>query len=215
MYKSIKYIGSVFLVLTFSINSSTEKPWYEVLISEYPIQCYIIGATAALVIGTLSYNYYQAYTLNHEQLIEDCRSIYKNIYNDVQNYHDFYRSDVQISDWDLKEIIIDNQESYPFMMYYKSLIESSYRLHNHLVTLNKQLTKIDAHKKYLLAHNHSETTVHLQEMFLQLEIKGKQLQNYTIETITLVMILKNRIKLFKEYNDDCHSWSHAGQSRKH
>lgn len=211
---SIKKIGSVFLLLTFSTISASETPWHTIL-SQYPMQCYIAGAITTLIIGKLSYNYYQNHQETPELVIENCRSTYKNIYQEVQNYYSFYRSDVQISDWDLKEIIINNnQEPYPFMTYYKSLTRASWNLHNHLATLVKQLIKIDKHKKQLRVNRHSENTAHLRELFLQLEIKGKYLQEYTIKTITLIMILKNKIKLFKEYNDDCHLWAQTRQHNK-
>lgn len=215
MYKSIiTSIGYAFLLLTFSLSYSTEKTEYYTLISQYPTEYYILATGTVLAIGTLLYHYYQTIAWNYEQIIEDCRLIYKKIYQDIQDYHDFYHHDVQISDWELKETIIGTfQKPYPFMTYYTTLIKNSYRLHNHLALLNTQLIKINKIKKQL-RNNPSETTAHLQEIFLLLENKGKQLRKKTIKMITFLVILKNRIKLFKEYNDDCHNWSQTAHTSK-
>jgi hypothetical protein len=63
-------------------------------------------------------------------------------------------------------------------------------------------------------NRHSEKTGYLSEMLLHLETEGKLLQQYCIKTITLMVILKNKIKLFKEYNDDCHNWAQTKHNRK-
>ena len=168
-----------------------------------------------LTIGTLLYNYYQHKIINYEYIIQECRSLYKNIHHDVQHYHNLYHRDAQISNWDLKEMIIDNnQASYPFMTYYISLIKTSYHLHARLTALNKQLIKITHYKKQLYTNKYSEKKAYLQEMFQLLEMKGKELKKYIIETITLIIILKNKLKLFKEYHNDCHHWSQTTQKIK-
>lgn len=211
----IKYSLSIILLSHAIHNYPTENAWCNTLTSEYPVQCSLIGATAALILGTLSYNYYQNTMLNYEQVIENCRLKYKTIYQNVQKYHNFYYSDVQISDWDLKEIIVDNkEEKYPFMAYYTSLMKTSYHLRKHLNALNRQLTTIDTYQTQLSLKPCSEKSAYLQELFLQLSIKGRQLQEYIMETISLVVILKKRIKLFKEYHDDCHHWSQITKNRK-
>jgi len=151
--------------------------------------------------------------VTHEQFIENCQLFYQQIYPDIEYYRNFYQSDVQISDWELKEIILyNNQETYPFMIYYTSLTCAYYALEKHLLNLNNQLIQIDKHKKQLFYKQKSKTTDHLKEMLLQLKIKGKHIQKYTIKTIIVISILKSKIKLSKEYNDDCYNWTQANKT---
>ena len=207
----IKKIRFVFLLLTISTTSFTES-WHSTL-SQYSPQCYIAGTITALIIGKLSYDYYQAHVVTCEQFIENCQSTYQKIYPDVEYYHDFYQSDVQISDWELKEIILyNNQEMYPFMAYYIALTQAHYTLAKHLANLNTQLMQIDKYKKLLFYKKKSDTNNHLEKMLLQLKIKGKHIQEYTIRTITLVSILKSKIKLSREYKDDCYNWAQVEQN---
>lgn len=212
MYKTIiKKIGSVCLLLTISTVSFTEN-WHNTL-SKYSTQCCIAGTITALIIGKLSYDYYRTHVITHEQFIENCQILYQKINSDVEYYHHFYQSDVQISDWELKEIILyNNQETYPFMTYYTVLTQAYGTLKKHLICLNNQLTLIDKYKRQLLYKKKSETINHLEELLLQLKTKGKHIQEYTIKTMTLVSILKSKIKLSKEYNDDCYNWAHAQQN---
>ena len=210
----IKSINPAIVLLSFSTIVSTENPWHYTF-SKYPVQWFMAGATTALVIGKISYNYYQSYGTTLEQAIENCREMYKNIYCNVHHYNHMYQSDAKISDWDLKAIILDNnQDPYPFMTYYTSLTKTIWNLHNHVSNITKQLIIIDTHKKKLLINHRSEKTVYLTEMLIHLETEGKLLQQYTIRTITLMVILKNRIKLFKEYNDDCRNWAQTKHNKK-
>ncbi|HSC25062.1 MAG TPA: hypothetical protein VLB80_02495 [Candidatus Babeliales bacterium] len=214
MYKIIvKKIKLIILLTIFTIIhlADATSPTKHL---QYPFYYYLAGAATSFIIGKIIYSYYQTYNMTHEQIIENWRLTYKSIYKDVQNYHNFYQSDVQISDWDLKEAIIYNtQEKYPFMTYYSSLIKASWHLNKHLVALNNQLIEINNHQKKM-SQNYSENNIHLQEVLLQLEKKGKYLQEYTLKTLTLLMILKNKIKLFKEYNDDYHNWSQSDRCIK-
>ena len=204
----IKKIGSVFLLLTISTTSFTES-WHNTL-SRYSTQCCIAGTITALIVGKLSYDYYQAHAATYEQLIKKCQLTYQKIYPDIEYYHNFYHSDVQISDWELKEMILyNNQEIYPFIAYYAALTCAYCTLQKHLLNLNNQLTTIDTYKKQLLYKKKSETTDHLQEMFLELKTEGKRMQKYTIRTITFITILKSKIQLSKEYHDDCYNWRQA------
>lgn len=205
MYRTIiKRIGFVFLLLTNSIAFPAEKTWYHSF-AQYTTKYYIAGAVAALIIGKKLYDYYKDCSLTHEQCIEKCQTMYKKIYQDTKNHHHFYQEDARLSDWDLREIILhNNQETYPFMIYYSSITQACLTLQAHLLTLKKQFMEIDKHTQQLRYTITSDITAHQQEMLLQLEMEGKDLQNFIIKTITLMMILKNKVKLFKEYNDDCY-----------
>jgi hypothetical protein len=209
-------IKSIFLlVIFFNASAMIEKSWYNTFI-ENSLQWSIAGATAALIIGKISYNYYQTHLLTHEEFIQNCRSMYKKMYQEIQYYHNFYRNDAQMSDWELKERIFtsDQKEPYPFIIYHASLAKSAWVLKKNILTLHDQLKKINDHQKKLLNSYRTETTAHIEELLLQLTIRGKCLQEYIVKTITLVTILKKRIKLFKEYTDDCCNWSQTERKRK-
>ncbi|HLW72692.1 MAG TPA: hypothetical protein VKR54_01455 [Candidatus Babeliales bacterium] len=205
----IKRIISAFLLLTFTHIYPAEKTWSNT-ISPHHMGWYVAAATTALIIGKIAYNYYQGDLVNSEQTIKNCRSLYQQIYQDTYQYYHFYQRDAQISDWDLKEIIMhNNKQAYPFMTYYSSLIEAYLVLKEHLSVLDNQLTTIDIHKKQLYYNTAKRAA---RQQLIQLETKGKQIQKYILKTITLLIILKNRLQLFKEYKDDYHHWIQAEQT---
>ncbi|HLJ30878.1 MAG TPA: hypothetical protein VKU36_00440 [Candidatus Babeliales bacterium] len=215
MHKTkIAPISAILLLFLYSSLYSSEKPWYHTITTQHPSAYSLAGTFTVLCAATFFY-YYHRNIPHAEYVIEECRKSYKTIAQDIRRYYDFYHADAQMSDWDLKTIILEyHAKPYPFMTYYKSLIKDLYHLHNHLVTLNKKLQEIGHCKQKIHNSKHSEQTDYLKEMLFQLKIKGKQLQIKTIETITLIIILKNRLKLFKEYNDDCLNWSQITQRIK-
>jgi hypothetical protein len=211
MYKTIiKKTVSIFLFLTFSTITPSEKQWHTILGSPYPIQWCIAGAATAIIIGKLSYNYYQTHQISPKKVIEDCQSLHTCIYQDVEQYYNFYHSDAQISDWDLKEIILDNnKKTYPFLRYYTDLTKASLILDNHRIALSKQLADIDCYKKQSTYIKNNR----LKQTILQLETEGKYLLEQTAKIISLLIILKHRVKLFKEYTNDCYCWSQKNQNK--
>ena len=215
MHKTkIAAIRAILLLFFYSSAYSSEKPWYQSISVPYYSDYSLVSAFT--ILGITAFFYYYHYKMPQaEYLIEECRKSYKTIAHDLQRYYDFYHADAQMSDWDLKTLILEyHAKPYPFMTYYKLLIKDLYHLHNHLVTLNKKLQEIGYCKQKIHNSKHSEQTDYIKEMLFQLKIKGKQLQIKTIDTITLIIILKNRLKLFKEYNDDCLNWSQITQRIK-
>jgi hypothetical protein len=216
MHKSIMQKIGFFVILFSSVNTSamTEKIWNHFFV-QYPLEYGIAAISATLMMAGIVYHHYTHYLLPHESMIEQCRATYKKMYHDINEYHTFYHHDVQISDWELKECIVhDTKNRYPFMTYYTSLIKASWTLQSNIILLNNQVIEIRKHKKQLLCNVNSDTTAHLLEMLVQLEKKGLNLQEYAIRTLSLIKILKNKIKLCKEYNDDCHNWSQAERNKK-
>jgi len=209
MYRTFaKKIGLTLLFCVF-LNTSAfaEKSWYTIFV-ENPLPFLTAGTITTLILGKIAYNYYQTHWETHEQLIEYCRSAYKQMHDDVQSYHHSYANDVKLSDWELKEMILENSKKlYPFMTYYASLTRATWRLKKHLATINAQLKKINNHKRQFFYTDKTERTIHLEKMLLQLEMRGKYLHNYITKTMCLVSTLKKRIKLFREYNEDCCNWS--------
>lgn len=204
---TIKKIGSIFSLLTFFITSPEEKSWSHIL-AQHNQTSYIAGALAtSIIVGALSYNYYQKNILSLENFIENNDFIYKKIYQDAHRYHNFYQSDAQISDWDLKEIILyNNRETYPFMRYYSSLMQTSLILYRHILTLDKQLMEIHQYKYKLSYQKQSAHIEQLQKTLEQIESNEKNLRNFIVTIITVIIVLKNKIKLFKEYHDDYNAW---------
>lgn len=187
MYIStIKKVEFIFLLLLFLQIFSSEK-------KSMPL--YIMGTATALLIGKLAYNYYQTHHINPEQIIEESQNIFTTIEQENQKYYDLYYNDSRISDWDLKAMIIKNNTTpYPFLMYYITLCDTLYLLQKYLVTISRQLIKIETYKKNLKYKN----------AFLYLETKGKKNYQHISTTISFMTSLKIRIQLFKEYNEDCY-----------
>jgi cellobiose phosphorylase len=110
-----------------------------------------------------------------------------------------------MSDWELKEMILDNSEDqYPFLQYHTSLQQALSVLQKHHVTLTTQIAEIKKHEKKLQYKN----------VALQLEQKGKDLEKQVSKTVSLVTILHMRIASFKEYHEDCYYWKEKIDSEK-
>ena len=202
-----KTIRPIFLLLVCLNTYSTPEIWPQAF-SKSNLLWLTAGATTALVIGKISYNLYQTYVAPHEQFIENCRTFYGTLHKDIQACHNAHYNNAQMSDWELKEIIIQKYaDPYPFITYHALLTKNSWMLKKHVTNLDKQLKQITLHKRQITTGHATESTAHVEELLMQLEIKGSFLQNYITKTITLVTILKNRVKLFKEYSEDCYNWS--------
>jgi hypothetical protein len=155
---------------------------------------HIKSAVVALIIGKLSYDYFYHY-ITPEQTIEHCQSTFTAIQQDIHYYRKLYRNDAQMSNWELKEIIVDiSKNPYPFLEYYTSLQKTLLLLQKHSLNITQQLYAI---KKY-------EKKLHYKNIVLQLETEGKVLKNHISKLISLVTILKLKILSFKEYHEDCY-----------
>ena len=193
MHTSIKKIEFIFLALTCLHISASEKKWFY----------YATATAAALIIGKLAYNYYQTPQITPQQIIKESNILFQEIEQDIQKYHDFYRYDAQMSDLDLKEMIIDNYKKlYPFLLYYRSLSDALSLLQRHLVTLSAQLIHIKKYTKELA----------YKKRLLQLAQQKQNLQKQISKIISLLISLKIRIELFKEYNEDCYAEQKVGIS---
>lgn len=199
---------SIFLLLTFSNTYSIPDGSWDKTFTQHNLLWLAAGVTSALIIGKVSYSLYQAYVIPYEPFIEKCRTFYGTLHKNIQACHREHYNNAQMSDWELKEAIVEKYGNpYPFITYHALLTKNCWLLKKHLADLHKLIKQIDIHKTQLVSTHATESTHHIKELLMQLEIKGMFLQNYIIKTTTLIMILKNRIKLFKEYDDDCYNWS--------
>jgi hypothetical protein len=168
----------------------------------------VAGVAAACIIGKAAYNRYYSQSPSYEQCIDNCRTTYKNMLQEIDHYHKLCYSDAQMSDWELKEIIMNNnKETYPFINYYAQLVKNAWALKKCLNTIAKTIQQINESARHLTLYGKTEHTIHLEEKFVQLAAQGKNLQEYALRTLSLVSILHKRIKLFREYSDDCYNWS--------
>ena len=115
--------------------------------------------------------------------------------------------DSQLSDWDLKESICahNNDSSYPFMAYHSSLTQSLYTIEEHMRTIKTELTRLH-NRKEKLQKNTTNKHTHIIETLIRLELQGNQLEALLYQTQSMMIMLKNRIALLREYNDDYHNW---------
>jgi hypothetical protein len=167
----------LFLVIFLPISTLTS--------SEKNYNSYIIGTAAALFLGKLTYNYFNSHYIAPEQTIEQHQSTFKIIQSDIQYYYKLYRNDAQMSNWELKEMILDcnSKNQYPFLEYYTSLQQALLLLQKHRVIITTHINKIQ---------------------LLKLKQEGKDLENQISKIISLIIILRMRIQMFKEYHEDCY-----------
>jgi hypothetical protein len=210
--KIIKKTTYLLLITTIISTHSPVKPdWHTVISDNYPALC-IAATAAACAIGKISYGLYKEYTWPNKRIIGHCRTTYASIYDDIQTYYNDYKSDAQLSDWDIKESIIHTKIPFPFMAYNDQITLALCKLVHHNTTITHELKRIIQRKKQLINNNSAEAIM-LKEEFTQLESKGRCLQKYITMTCTILSALKNKIALFKEYKDDYHNWSCEQQKR--
>jgi hypothetical protein len=181
---SNKQTGYFILSLLFLNTYASEKNYN-----------YVASTIVALIIGKLSYDYFHYHHISSEQTIQYCQSTFTTIQQEVDGYRKLYRNDAQLSNWELKEIIIDkSKDPYPFLEYYTVLQHVSSILKKNYVTVNQQLLDIKRHEKQM----------HYKNLILQLEVEGKKLKKYIAKTASLITMLKIRIQSCKEYQEDCY-----------
>ncbi len=175
----------------------------------------VMGIAATCIIGKTAYTMYHNQRPSYEQCIDNCRTTYRNMLQEVDYYHKLYYNDAQTSDWELREIIVNNnKEAYPFITYYAQLMKNSWALKKCVATINKTIQQIDQDARHFTLYGTTENTIHLEEKFIQLASQGKHLQEYALRTLSLVIILQKRIKLFREYNDDYYNWSQGEKTKQ-
>ena len=191
MYAPVhKQIVWFFLSLLF-LNVYTSKA------NHNSLRYYIAGTITVLLIAKFSYDYLQKYCITSEQIIEQAQSTFSTIQKDLHYHQKHYKNDVQISDWDLKDSILNSsKQPYPFLGYYKSIEKALLLLQQHYTTITNQLSTIQRYK------NRSDHT----NIILELETEGKKLKQKLSKMITLIETVKLKIVSFKEYHEDCYYW---------
>jgi hypothetical protein len=198
MYAHInKQIRYFFAILLFCNVCTSQTDCNELPSSSYPTYYYITATVTALLIGKLAYDYLHNNDTTPEETIKCCQSTFNAIQQDIVHYHKLYYNDAQISDWEIKELILDNsKDPYPFLEYYKSLQDALLLLQQHHATVTTHIAEIKRHAKKLQYKN----------LALQLEKKGKDLEKQISKAVSLVTLLQMRITSFKEYHEDCYYW---------
>ena len=206
--------SSILLIITITTSYSSIKPAWHNFISENSTTLGILATTAAAAcIGKMGYELYEEYIWPNKRIIEHCRSTYATIYNDMQACRNTYRNASQTSDWDLKEYIIHTKTSHPFIAYNEKIVRTLFRLVKHNLTIADELKRLNQRKKQLIAKNSKESILFIEE-FIQLEAKGKSLQNIITQMCTMLSALKKKVASFKEYEDDYHNWSCEQREKK-
>jgi hypothetical protein len=198
------------LFITFATNNhlalSPEDNWRTYGAKETIIAS-TIGTATTLLIGKKLYDLYLTYFWSNKNVMQHCNALYKKIYTTIQNNKNTYQNNSQLSDWNLKEIIYaqKNNSPYPFMAYHSSLTQSLYTIKKQLRTLQKELNYLHKRKQQLVAYKIQKYS-YMIKMLTRLEIKGHMLEAHLYKIQSMIIILKNRIALFKEYNNDYQNW---------
>lgn len=199
--------NSIFCLLIFTSVPSVSTNQFPNLLAENNLKWTVAGITTLAISAVVAYKAYQSYAW-HDQFIKNSQYLYKIIHQDSQHYHSLYYYDAQLSDWELKDVIIKNSQApYPFIAYHSTLTKAAWVLKKHLIELNSKLKKIERIVKNL--HIESEKSECLKENFIRLYTKGTNLQKTITKVITMIAIIKKRIELFREYSHDCHNWSQS------
>ena len=198
----------VVLVISLITPQPSILAWQE-LLSSKNLPWIIAGSAAATcIIVKIAQRIGQNKPLSYENFIKECRCLYKQVDHSTQRLYNAYRQEAQMSDWQIKEIILNNNHApHPFVMHYNSLCKVSWQLKQNLHKINDQIAAINSRTRQLSTGTRMDYLFYFEEKFLQLAIRGKLLQENILKTLSLVSILKKRIKLFKEYNDDYQNWT--------
>jgi len=171
-----------------------------------------IAMTTALI--KITYSLYNHFFWTHKNIVNHCRQLYKTIYATLQADKMLYFHISQLSDWDLKEAIFTqkNEAIHPFMAYHKTLCRAIYTLEQHLTDLLAEFETMALYKHQIQATS-VPGAADIIETLTQLEKKGRLLHIQLEQAHSTMIVLKGRIALFKEYNDDYQYWIYE-QERK-
>lgn len=199
----LSFNNSAYSLTSYIPSFSTKKALYGIA---------IVATTAAL--AKIVHSLYNHFFWAHKNLINHCRQLYKTIYTTLQTDKMLYFHIAQLSDWDLKEAIYTqkNEHLHPFMTYHTTLCQSIYAIEQHIANLLAELDTISLYKQQIMTGSIPGASDIL-EMLAQLEQKGLQLQLQLEQTKSTMSVLRGRIALFKEYNDDYQYWIYE-QERK-
>ncbi|HEX4069281.1 MAG TPA: hypothetical protein VHX42_04230 [Candidatus Babeliales bacterium] len=188
--KNIKKIIFSIILITFPTVTSEKKHFY------YSIA----GTIAAVIIGKVVYDH--IHYIPPEQIIQEWQSMLKTIQQDIDYYHALYKNDAHISNWELKEIIIEtNKQPYPFLRYYTAVHKALLLLQTYYVTVTEHLSEITKHEKKLS----------YKKFILKLKLDGKNVQQRISQIISLLTILTMKLQSFQEYQDDHYYWKEKNE----
>jgi hypothetical protein len=204
--------------ITLSANNHSilgaEYNWHNYATKETIIAS-TLGTAATLLIGKKLYDIYTNHFLSNKNIIQHCRAMYKKIYAIIQHNNNAYQNDSQLSDWDLKESIYTQKKNspYPFMAYHSSLTQSLYAIEQQMRTIKTQINDLHKRKNLLSTYGMQKNSCII-EILTRLEIQGHMLEALLYKAQSMIIMLKNRIALFKEYNNDYHNWIYEQNKKR-
>jgi hypothetical protein len=216
--KNQKFVFSFFMLLllcTKTIHSMT--PQLNAYATKENIILGLATITSLYIVGKIVRYMYSPSSRNHSNnsntIIEQCRTNYQKISSEIQTYQETYQSDSQLSDWDLRELISQNQDNhYPFITYHTIIMQELFKVKRYMAIMQHELKEISKQKE-LLEQYHSAEKTPLLESLSQLETQGKMLAVFVSKIHTILLILKYRVELFKEYTNDYYNWTYEQKHR--
>ena len=202
------FICALFITLAVNNHSAlrAEYNWHNYVTKETIIAS-TLGTAATLFIGKKLYDAYLTFFWSNKNVIQHCRTMYKKMYAAIQHNNNAYQNDSQLSDWELKESIYTQKNSspYPFMAYHSSLTQSLYGIEKQMRAIKTEINYLHKRKELLNSYNTHKHS-YMIEIITRLEIQGHMLEAHLYKTQSMIIMLKNRVALFKEYNNDYHNW---------
>ena len=210
------FICALFITLAINNHSNlyAEHNWHNYVTKETIITS-TLGTVATLLIGKQLYDIYTNHFWSNKNVIQHCNIMYKKVHATIQHNNNAYQNDSQLSDWDLKESIYTqkNNSSYPFMTYHSSLTQSLYAIEKQMRIIQTEINYLHKRKQQLTTYSLQKNS-HLLEILTRLEMQGHLLEAHLYKTQSMIIMLKNRIALFKEYNNDYHNWIYEQNKKR-
>jgi hypothetical protein len=193
-----KRLAAFFIITIALAHMPTQTNWHK-HIAEHPVVYALITSTTACIIGKLSYDFYHMHLLSQKTIIESCRTTYEDIEKELELCFKTYHTDAHMSDWDLKEAIVHNDHNeYPFLRYHQSIVNTLKKVTLNYIAIEYELKRVNQHKnKLIMIYNNN-----IMRSFTELEQEGKKIKEQIMRIKKLLLLIKNKIELFDEYQYD-------------
>jgi len=195
----------LFIILFLSSSHPTIAHSLNNTLTQENIILGLFGTATMLIVGKILCTIYYEHFWRTTDMIDYCQKSFKTIHETMEEHKKMYEIEAQLSDWDLKERIYTTcLGAYPFITYHSAISDSLYTLNTHMHSLQRSLRRISSKQKYLASDIDNND---LLQTITQLHAQGTYLESPLKRTISMIAILKKRVALFHEYNEDYHNWS--------